>query len=251
MLLRARQLRQLYAAARSTPLPPSAFPLGDRCVLRLRGADTLSYLQARCALPQSAPASASLTSRAQGLVTNDVRSLADAGGARAPRVREQHSLPADAPSAAPLYTALLNSTGRLLFDAFLHPSGHEGGEEVLLEAASESRDTLLRHLARFRLRAAVAVEDVSADYCVWSAPPGTAGWPRDPRLAVRPPACAVHPPSRPDAARRWAVACYDPCPPASPSSRALRRLLRLSCASASRWGWARGRLSWVASCLWR
>lgn len=87
MLLRARQLRQLYAAARSAPLPPSAFPLGDRCVLRLRGADTLSYLQARSARPLSAPASASLTSRAQGLVTNDVRSLADARGARAARAR--------------------------------------------------------------------------------------------------------------------------------------------------------------------
>lgn len=147
-MLRSRAARALRHAS------SSAFPLEERCVLRVAGADAVSHLQT--------------------LTTNDVRSLGEPG------------------ATVPLYTALLSSAGRVLFDAFLHPEARTGAEApaVLLECERASGAALRSHLLRFRLRSRVEVEDVSGDWRVWVALPpqsdegGSAG-PRDPRLPVR------------------------------------------------------------------
>jgi len=124
----------------------------------------------------------------------------------------------------PLYTALLSSAGRVLFDAFLHPAppgaGAEGAllADVSSDAAPQVRNTpprrgdggfthtpprtaqLAAHLARFRLRSRVGIADASGDWAVWAHTPpagdapaaepdaaaAAAGWRRDPRLRVRP-----------------------------------------------------------------
>ena len=148
-MLRSRAARALRHAS------SSAFPLEERCVLRVAGADAVAHLQA--------------------LTTNDVRSLGEPG------------------SAQPLYTALLSSAGRVLFDAFLHPQQGGDAPSVLLECERASGAALRSHLLRFRLRSRVEVEDVSGEWRVWVALPppeaesaaeASAG-PRDPRLQVR------------------------------------------------------------------
>src|SRR3982751_1742406 len=70
----------------------------------------------------------------QGLVTNDV------AGGLAPGIG--------------LYTALLSPQGKILFDFFVT----EGDGALLLDCARGSRDTLLRKLKMYKLRARVDVE---------------------------------------------------------------------------------------------
>mmetsp|Transcript_16306 Transcript_16306/g.48902 ORF Transcript_16306/g.48902 Transcript_16306/m.48902 type:complete len:357 (+) Transcript_16306:94-1164(+) len=121
---------------------------GTRGVIRLAGADVLTFLQ--------------------GLVTNDVSRLAEAG-------------------APPLYAAILNAQGRVLQDLFLHRQ--EGEDTVLLvDAHRDGIPELLKSLRRYKLRAAVDIADVSEEYAVWASFGWGAerkkGWPMDPRLSV-------------------------------------------------------------------
>ena len=121
-------------------------------------------------------------------------------------------------TAAPLYTALLSSTGRVLYDAFLHPlEGAPGAPPRLLaDVCSASAQALRDHLLRFRLRAAVSVEDATTEWRVWTRfgespsdaePPvcGDSHWRGDPRgvpaLGHRAllPAAAAASPASPDA----------------------------------------------------
>ena len=101
--------------------------------------------------------------------------------------------------AAVQYTAFLNSGGRILHDAFLFRD--PGTAAVFLDTPAQGSSDLVAHLKRYRLRAAVSVDDVSPEWRVWAALPpvggasvksGDAGssgpnaqWHSDPRLQVR------------------------------------------------------------------
>ena len=88
--------------------------------------------------------------RAQGLVTNDVRRLQRGADGASPRrslavarhaAQLTRALAADAGAPPPpLYTALLSSTGRVLFDAFLHPAPPGAGahDTLLADVASDA-----------------------------------------------------------------------------------------------------------------
>ena len=98
-----------------------------------------------------------------------------------------------------LYTAFLNSGGRILHDAFLFRD--RGSGAVLVDTAAQSSADLVAHLKRYRLRAAVSVDEVTPEWRVWAALPPSGGasekggdansngpmadWPADPRLQVR------------------------------------------------------------------
>lgn len=124
-----------------------------RGVIRMAGADVLTFLQ--------------------GLLTNDVSALA-------------------APEATPLYAAILNPQGRLLQDMFLHRQTGQD-VVLLADVHSDGIPDLLRLLKRFKMRAAVDIADVSDSYTAWArfgsgilldagAENQTKAWPRDPRL---------------------------------------------------------------------
>ena len=89
----------------------------------------------------------------QGLVTKDVTSLS-------------------MPDAAPLYAALLNTKGRLMADLLLHQeAGHSAGASLLLDCPATMVEQLKSNLTKFKLRAAVQVEDASSDLSIvarWS-----------------------------------------------------------------------------------
>jgi tRNA-modifying protein YgfZ len=108
----------------------------------------------------------------QGLLTNDVEDLA-IGAAR--------------------YAALLTPQGKLLFDFFVQ---RQGGEppSFLLDCPADQAAALAKRLGFYRLRAKVAIEDLSAELGVaafWGRPPDAAfasaafADPRDGRLGFR------------------------------------------------------------------
>lgn len=99
----------------------------------------------------------------QGLVSNDVSKVA--------------------PGVA-VWAALLTPQGKWLADFFILGDG----DRLLLDVEAPQAAMLVQRLARFRLRASVALRDLSADLAVlaaWggSAPPPGALAARDPRLA--------------------------------------------------------------------
>lgn len=115
---------------------------GERAVLRLSGPDTRSFLQ--------------------GLVTNDVRRLAD----------------------GPVYAALLTPQGKYLFDFFLVADGEEA---VLVDVAADRAGALAQRLGLYRLRAKVAIEAADLVVVVGTGPvpPGAAADPRHEGLGWR------------------------------------------------------------------
>ncbi len=110
--------------------------LESRGVLRLTGADRISFLQ--------------------GLITNDVQKW---------------------DGQTPLFAALLSPQGKVLFDLILHSNG----DAVLIDCEAARAGELLAKLKQFKLRADIAVEDVSAQLKV-AATWGADG--NDPRLAA-------------------------------------------------------------------
>jgi folate-binding Fe-S cluster repair protein YgfZ len=179
-------------------------------VLRLEGADVFTFLQvSACSVAQLLSLAFVLLPDAvcqQGLVTNDMRLLQDGTGARPGLLQRGWALVTDArlavplsPTAAVLYTALLNSGGRILHDAFLFRD--PASAAVFVDTPAQGSSDVLAHLRRYRLRAAVSLDDVTPEWRVWAAlPPGggasetggdasssgpTAQWPSDPRLQVR------------------------------------------------------------------
>jgi folate-binding Fe-S cluster repair protein YgfZ len=94
----------------------------------------------------------------QGLVTKDLE-------------------PLRLPAAAPLYTVLLNSKGRFMYDFVCHRSQDSGlGERrlsLLLDCPASALQSLLSLLTRFKLRSNVSLEDASPDWSVvarWTVP---------------------------------------------------------------------------------
>jgi folate-binding protein YgfZ len=109
--------------------------LADRALLRLAGEDVRGFLQ--------------------GLVTNDVASLAPE---------------------RPLWAALLSAQGKALFDFILWADG----EDVLLDCEGSQAEALAKRLKLYRLRRPIRIEREESLAVHWSAD-GETGLP-DPRL---------------------------------------------------------------------
>ncbi|KAH8024900.1 hypothetical protein MRX96_028338 [Rhipicephalus microplus] len=107
----------------------------SRKLVRLRGAESLSFLQ--------------------GMVTNDTRHLSaatqQASGGKPRRC---------------MYALMLNSVGRVLYDLLVYRPG-TGEDEVLVECDVDARQGLLRLLKLYRLRRAIEIEACD-DLDVWT-----------------------------------------------------------------------------------
>ncbi len=112
-----------------------------RRVLAIGGADRVAFLQ--------------------GLVTNDVRRLAEGA----------------------VYAALLTPQGKYLSDFFLVPDG----DRILLDVAEDQADSLTRRLTLYRLRADVTITptDLHVHRGLGPAPDGAFADPRHPTLGWR------------------------------------------------------------------
>ena len=116
-------------------------PSAERTVLSLSGSDREKFLQ--------------------GLVTNDIRKLAE----------------------GPIHAALLTPQGKYLADFFLVPDG----ERILMDVARSLADDLLKRLMLYRLRADVAIEptDLVVARGLGPAPEGAFADPRAKALGWR------------------------------------------------------------------
>ena len=103
--------------------------LAERRVLRVAGEDALKLLQ--------------------GLVTNDVRGLAE-------------------PGAPPVYAAVLAANGRVAHDAFFHREMGEGpsGGALLVDLPAATFEDAVKLLTKMRLRARVTLDDAGEDLAV-------------------------------------------------------------------------------------
>ena len=75
------------------------------------------------------------------------------------------------PGSSPLYTAMLNSKGRQLFDLFLYRESLDHGA-VLVDCPAQSSAKLLSLLRKFKLRSSVEIDDASEDFrmvAAWNA----------------------------------------------------------------------------------
>jgi folate-binding protein YgfZ len=98
--------------------------LANRGVLRLSGPDRFTFLQ--------------------GLVSNDVRGVAEGRA---------------------VYACLLTPQGKFLHDMFLAAQG----ETVLIECEADRKDDLARRLKMFRLRAKIEIEDTGDEFSTFAA----------------------------------------------------------------------------------
>jgi folate-binding protein YgfZ len=114
----------------------AATTLIDRALLRLSGEDVRGFLQ--------------------GLVTNDVASLAPE---------------------RPLWAGLLTAQGKALFDFILWADG----DDVLVDCEAEEAETLAKRLALYRLRRPIAIARDESLAAHWHA---NGDGPADPRLAA-------------------------------------------------------------------
>lgn len=101
--------------------------LSDRKIIRIKGTDSTKYLQ--------------------GILTVDMESFADEGRRSA-------------------YTMLLNSQGRVLFDALIYAVPGESNH-YFLEADESALSDIIKHLKMYKLRAKVEVEDGSKEFEPW------------------------------------------------------------------------------------
>lgn len=118
------------------PATTPATTLADRALLRLSGEDVRGFLQ--------------------GLVTNDVASLA---------------------SDRPLWAGLLTPQGKALFDFILWADG----PDVLVDCERDAADAMAKRLAIYRLRRAIGIAREEALAVHWS-PDAADASTRDPRL---------------------------------------------------------------------
>ena len=92
-----------------------------------------------------------------------------------------------------LYTAFLNTGGRIIHDAFIHTV--DNGSAVLLDTPTQGFQEVKAHVLRYKLRAALSVDDVTPEWRVWVKLPASGDaapnigesflWTVDPRLPVR------------------------------------------------------------------
>lgn len=114
----------------------------------------------------------------QGLLTNDLRRLLQEPP---PSEAALPTLNQPIARAQPLYSAILNSQGRFLFDLLLYrlpppthkldqcgsAPGTDGSLALLCDVDATTKDELLDHLRRHKLRAKVDFEDMSKELIVW------------------------------------------------------------------------------------
>ena len=117
---------------RSNTTLPRLAKLKERKLIRLTGKDTAKFLQ--------------------GIITNDVNSFQNDG-------------------CKILFTMLLNSQGRVLFDAFLYAVPEEP-DGYFLECDSDALNNVIKHLKMYKLRAKVNISDASKEVEAWTLFPG-------------------------------------------------------------------------------
>ena len=106
---------------------PRLAKLEEKSILRITGKDSAKFMQ--------------------GVITNDISKLRP-GGQRS------------------LFSMLLNSQGRVLFDAFIYCVPGET-DEYFLECDKGAVDDIIKHLKTYKLRAKVNFEDASKDVEPW------------------------------------------------------------------------------------
>ncbi|CAA6656231.1 unnamed protein product [Spirodela intermedia] len=148
---------------------PLACPLRSRSVIRLQGTDVFKFLQ--------------------GLLTNDVRPLAEpcspaspASSSAAYSYLPTTNLPLYQPS--PVYAAMLTPQGRFLYDLFLYrpsrpgekldragtgpgPENHDGDHTLFADVDGSLLDELLGCFRKYRLRSKVEIADVTEELTCW------------------------------------------------------------------------------------
>lgn len=119
--------RHYCKATEETSCIPRIAKLTDRKIVRIRGRDSTKYLQ--------------------GIITNDMQCFNDQ-------------------SRRCLYTMLLNSHGRVLFDALIFSIPGEA-DEYFLETDEAATEGVIKHLKTYKLRAKVEVDDASKEVEPW------------------------------------------------------------------------------------
>ncbi|CAN7998773.1 unnamed protein product, partial [Ixodes hexagonus] len=109
-------------------------PLRARKLIRLRGKDTLPFLQ--------------------GMITNDTKHLS---------VDPQPSV-----STSCMYAMMLNAAGRVLYDFLLYKPDPRSDDEILLECDADARSTVLKLFNLYKLRKNVKLEPCD-DLGAWAA----------------------------------------------------------------------------------
>eukprot|EP00112_Aurelia_sp_Birch-Aquarium-sp1_P013909 Seg298.12 transcript_id=Seg298.12/GoldUCD/mRNA.D3Y31 product="putative transferase CAF17-like mitochondrial" protein_id=Seg298.12/GoldUCD/D3Y31 len=129
---RAIFCKQYRQVTRSNATLPRLAKLKERKLIRLNGKDTTKFLQ--------------------GIITNDMTSFQN-------------------DACKILFTMLLNSQGRVLFDAFLYavPGEPDG---YFLECDSDAIESVIKHLKMYKLRAKVNISDASKEVEAWVLFPG-------------------------------------------------------------------------------
>ena len=117
---------------RSNATLPRLAKLKERKLVRVNGRDTTKFLQ--------------------GMITNDMN-------------RFQND------ACKIMFTMLLNSRGRVMFDAFLYAVPDEP-DCYFLECDSYSIDSVIKHLKMYKLRAKVNISDASKEVEAWTFFPG-------------------------------------------------------------------------------
>ncbi|GMH09495.1 hypothetical protein Nepgr_011336 [Nepenthes gracilis] len=138
---------------------PMASQLRSRSVIRLRGPDTVKFLQ--------------------GLLTNDVRRFEEPVGEGGSYLPTPNVPVAASP---PMYASMLTPQGRFLYDFFLYrPSrpdeklnrnGSGPGQkpeefELFADIDASVGDELLQSLKKYRLRSKVDIENVGEEFSCW------------------------------------------------------------------------------------
>jgi len=89
---------------------------------------------------------------------------------------------AAADAGAPQYAALLSPQGKLIADMLLWSDSDEDEAAIIIECDPARAEDLQRRLTLYKLRADVAIDDVSQDFDLLFAPTGFEGGAVDPRL---------------------------------------------------------------------
>lgn len=114
---------------------------------------------------------ASLVARAGSRPVRHARAVVRVAGVDAPKFL-QNVIANDA-TAAPVYTAMLNHTGRVLNEAFLRPTKGDA-PTFLFDAHADSAQSLLAELRKMKLRAKITIDDVTDQWAVLVAPASVA-----------------------------------------------------------------------------
>ncbi|XP_045187104.2 putative transferase CAF17 homolog, mitochondrial [Mercenaria mercenaria] len=122
-------IRQVLRYCTSSPSNAPIYKLKSRGIVRVKGPDTLSFLQ--------------------GLVTSDVESLGSVMGVQ--------------------YSMLLNVQGRVLYDLLLYDVAQIFGEKaVFVECDRNMAQQLITDIKKYKIRKKVSLEDVSDSHSVYA-----------------------------------------------------------------------------------